>query len=790
MKLRPGTPSALALVAIVGLLAACGPSITRGASPAAVGTPEAAAATLASLTPTTVVMPSPSPSASYLAPWYVEGVMVETYAGTGAAGYNDGLVKEAQFNAPTALAADAAGNLYVFDWFNYRIRRISPDGMVSTLAGTGEPGFADGPAAEAQFQGLALTLAMGPTGNLVVPDGGNHRIRLITPDGVVSTLAGTGEPGHRDGSADQAQFDNPTGVAMDTAGNVYVADAGNHRIRVITPPGQVRTLAGSGEPGYKDGPATEAQFDNPSSLTADSSGNVVVGEGFPWLFRGTRRLRLISPAGVVTTLAGSGEPGHKDGPAAEARFVFPGNPTFDAGGNLVVADAGEARLRLVTPDGLVYTLAGTGELGHTDGAGTVAQFAEPVGVVVGSRDKVYVADPTANTIRRITYGSPAAIAPMPTATPPPDERVIKIGYALLRQGPEYTWLLNAARMAVDEANAAGGVAVGGEQYILRLVVSPWCCGPEGAVSSAKWLIEQGVVAVVGYIRSEGALAASPVYDAAGLVHITPIAQDPEFTLAGRRTAYRVAPNLAYGAPICARMVFEDLGIRRPALLVEPLQSGISDFQVTSAEEWQKAFEALGGQVFRHELTPESLADVLAAVRDEGAEAIIIFRAQAWVNSGVLVQQIRETGLTLPIISVFAFLGGVPAGAASEGVYDLIPGRPKAAVPGYADFAAKYRAANSALFPEPLPMAPFGYDAMNLAIAAIRLAAEPALSGAEGTGTVTRASVAAAMETFRRQPYQGLTGPIQFDEFGDLLDQPVYFQKVVNGQWVEVMPGER
>jgi serine/threonine-protein kinase len=769
--------------------AACGPSPTPTAPPAALDTPVAP-------TPT-AIRPISTSSAPYLAPWYVEGVMVETYAGTGVPGYKDGPAAEAQFNTPVGLTVDAAGNLYVFDWFNFLIRLISPDGMVSTLAGTGEQGFKDGPAAQAQFRGLALTLAVDPTGNLVVPDGGNHRIRLIAPDGVVHTLAGTGEPGYRDGPVDQAQFDNPTSVAIDAAGNVYVADSANNRIRVITPQDQVRTLAGSGEPGYKDGPATEAQFDAPSSLTVDSADNVIVAEGLPWLFRGTRRLRLITPAGVVTTLAGSGEPGHKDGPAAEARFVLLMSPAFDAGGNLLVADDGEARLRLVTPDGLVYTLAGTGEPDRTDGPGPVAQFAEPAGVAVGSKGEVYVSEPQAHTIRRITYGSPAAVAAMPTATPPPDERVIKIGYALLCKGSGYTWLLNTARMAVDEANAAGGVTVGGEQYTLRLVVSPWCCGPEGAVSSAKWLIEQGVVAVVGYIRSEGALAASPVYDAVGLVHITPVAQDPEFTLAGRRTAYRVAPNLAYGAPIGARMVFEGLGIRRAALLVEPLQPGISAVQYTSAEEWQRAFVALGGHVFRHELTPESLADVLAAVRDEGAEAIIIFRPQAWADSDLLVQQIRETGLTLPIISIFGFVGFY-ASAASEGVYDLIPGRPKAAMPGYADFAAKYRAANFALAPEPFPMAPYGYDAMNLAIAAIRLAAEPALpvpspvegGPAEGTGTVTRESVAAAMETFRRQPYQGLTGAIQFDEYGDLLDQPVYFQKAVNGQWVDVMPGDR
>jgi len=385
--------------------------------------------------------------------------MVETYAGTGLPGYKDGPAAEAQFNTPVGLALDTAGNLYVFDWFNFLIRLISPDGTVSTLAGTGEQGFKDGPAAQAQFRGLALTLAVDPTGNLVVPDGGNHRIRLIAPDGlalsssegVVSTLAGTGEAGYRDGPADQAQFNNPTSVATDAAGNVYVADAANNRIRVITPQGQVRTLAGSGEPGYKDGLATEAQFDNPSSLTVDSSGNIVVAEGLPWLYRGTRRLRLITPDGRVHTLAGSGEPGHKDGPEAEARFVLPMSPAFDAGGNLVVADDGEARLRLLTPDGLVYTLAGTGEPGRADGPGPVAQFAEPAGVVVGSRGEVYVSEPNAHTIRRITYGSPAAVAPMPTATPPSDERVIKIGYALLRQGPEYCGRGDRRRRAVHLA---------------------------------------------------------------------------------------------------------------------------------------------------------------------------------------------------------------------------------------------------------------------------------------------------------------------------------------------------
>lgn len=773
MRIRHKAILGVALLA--ASLAACARSI-----PFEFDTPEVA--TPAQQAPAFLAPPSPIPTIPSFAPWYVEGVTVATYAGTGEPGYRDGPAAQAQFNVPAGLAIDTDGNLYVFDWWNFRVRMISPEGMVSTLAGSGEPGYADGPAAVAKFRGLAVQLAIDTNGNLIVPDSGNHRIRLVTKDGWVTTLAGTGEPGYRDGPADQAQFNNPTAVAIDTAGNIYVGDTDNNRIRVITPEGQVRTLAGSGEPGYSDGPGAVAQFDAPSSVAVSPAGDVVVGEGLPWLFRATRRLRIITPDGEVATLAGSGEPGHKDGPAAEARFVMPTAMAFDAHGYLLVADPGEARLRLVTPEGQVYTLAGTGELGRADGPGPAAQFAEPVALVLGRKGEAYLSEPSANTIRRIDYGTPAFAVVLPTSTPSPQERVIRIGYALLRKGPDYDWLLKAAAMAVDEANAAGAVTVGGERHTFQLVVSPWCCGEEGAVFGADWLIQQDVVAVVGYVRSEGALAASPVYDAAGVVHITPIAQDPAFTLAGHPTAYRVAPNLAYGAPISARMVFEDLGVRRAALMVEPLQAGISVFQYTSAVEWGKAFEALGGEVLRYELTPQSLAEIAIRIQDQGAEALVIFRPQAWVNSDLLVQQIREAGLEMPIVSVFGNFGPTSPDPQAEGLYDLIPGRPVAAMRGYADFAAKYRGSDFGLVQEPLPHAAFGYDAMNLVIAAIRIAAQ--------TGEVTRESVAAAMQTFRDQAFQGVTGSIQFDEYGDLVDQPYYFRKAVEGKWVDIPEGEQ
>ncbi|MFQ5594962.1 MAG: ABC transporter substrate-binding protein [Anaerolineae bacterium] len=742
--------TALLVLILLLVLVACTPATTPTAVPTATSPPPPTA--------------TPLPPAPYEAPWYVEGVTVETYAGTGEPGFADGPANEAQFNAPVGLAADAAGNLYVFDWFNFRIRFISPDGMVTTLAGTGQPGFADGPAAQAQFQGLGF-LAVDAAGNLYLGDGGNHRVRLITADGMVSTLAGTGEAGYRDGPADQAQFNNPAGVALDAAGNVYVGDTDNNRIRVITPEGEVRTLAGTGEPGYQDGPATEAQLNAPNALTVDAAGNVIVSEGIPWQLRGTNRLRLITPDGTVTTLAGSGEPGHKDGPAHEARFVDPRGPTFDGAGNLLVADGAAVGVRLITPDGLVYTLAGTGEWGRADGPGPVAQFVEPVGVAIGPEGEVYVADPGAHVIRRITYGHPDAVTPMPTATPPTKKHVIKIGYAHI-EGAGFVPLVNAARMAVDEANTAGGVTIGGQQFTLEMVVAHECCGAEGAVFAATSLIEQGVVAVVGHTFSELAMAASPVYGRVGLVHIAPFASDPDYTFAGQPTAYRVAANAAFGIPVGARMVYEELGIRRAALLVEPL-----DYAQTVADEWQKAFEALGGETFRHKVAFDSLPETLTAIWHERAEAVIIFRPQI-IADEVLVQQIREAGLTLPIIGYeLEWLAG-PLGAAAEGVYDIVPGQPEAAMPGFADFAAKYAANFTLGLPVPQP-----YDAMNVVIAAIRLAAE--------TGAVTRESVAAAMETFRDEPYQGVIGTIQFDEAGDLLDQPFHFRKVVRGEWVDV-----
>ena len=203
-------------------------------------------------------------------------VTVSTLAGS-TYGYTDGTGTSAQFNNPIGVAVDGAGNVYVADRYNHRIRKITTSGVVSTLAGSGTSGYADGTGTSAQFSN-PTGVAVDGAGNVYVADQVNHRIRKITTSGVVSTLAGSGTSGYTDGTGTSAQFNYPTGVAVDGAGNVYVADQGNHRIRKITTSGVVSTLAGSGTSGYTDGTGTSAKFSYPTGVAVDGAGNVYVAD--------------------------------------------------------------------------------------------------------------------------------------------------------------------------------------------------------------------------------------------------------------------------------------------------------------------------------------------------------------------------------------------------------------------------------------------------------------------------------------------------------------------------------
>ena len=323
-----------------------------------------------------------------------EGPVVTTLAGSGSPGFADGAGKEASFKYPAGIALDGSGNIYLADAYNNRIRKITPAGVVTTLAGSGKEGFADGMGKDAVFNGPA-GIAIDRDGNIYTAEWKGHRVRKITPAGVVTTLAGSGKAGFADGTGAGASFNTPEGVALDSKGNVYVADSANNKIRKISPSGVVTTLAGSGKKDFVNGVGAEAGFMDPKGIALDAVGNVYVSD------KGNHQIRKITPGGVVTTLAGSGKAGSENGRGAEASFNKPFGPTVDGQGNVYVADSGNNLIRKITPTGSVSTFAGSGKSGAEDGYGSAASFNTPWGVAVDSFGTVYVSDHNSFKIRKI-----------------------------------------------------------------------------------------------------------------------------------------------------------------------------------------------------------------------------------------------------------------------------------------------------------------------------------------------------------------------------------------------------
>jgi hypothetical protein len=326
---------------------------------------------------------------------YESAISVITIAGS-TRGNEDGPALQAKFGWISGMVFDEQGNLYITDPGNHSIRKMTPDGIVSTIAG-GVPGFADGTGSEAMFNHPS-DITIDHDGNLIVCEFNNCSIRKVTPEGVVTTISGTGEWGYVDGPAQTAMFDSPEAVAVDKDGNIIVADYFNHRIRKITPAGMVSTIAGTGPLGYEggghnDGAALQAVFTMPVDLVIDDNGDIYITEQAPVI-------RKLSN-GVVSTIAGHPtEHGFLDGPAFEARFHNPWGIDLDSAKNIFVVDSYNGRIRKIATDGTVSTFAGNGTAADNDGPLESATFHYPRELRFGPDWALYVSGQNP-TLRKI-----------------------------------------------------------------------------------------------------------------------------------------------------------------------------------------------------------------------------------------------------------------------------------------------------------------------------------------------------------------------------------------------------
>ena len=329
-----------------------------------------------------------------LLPISTQGQTITTWFGDGT---------ESVLNAPSGLFVASGDTVYIADTGNHRIRRIDPTGGSIIIAGSGTPGFSgdNNPATAAQLH--SPTAVFGDrNGNLYIADTGNHRIRKVDSAGIITTVAGSGTPGFSgdNNSATAAQLHSPSSIFVDTTGSLYIADRDNHRIRKVAG-NTITTVAGSGTPGFSgdNNPAASARLHSPSSVFVDTTGSLYIAD------RDNHRIRRVDPTGIITTVAGNGQRGFfgDDLPATTATLAFPAAVWVDTAGSIFIADRFNQRVRKVSPDSTITTIAGKGEFGFFgDGAqAPTASFKNPTAVFGDSTGSLYIADQGNNRIRLV-----------------------------------------------------------------------------------------------------------------------------------------------------------------------------------------------------------------------------------------------------------------------------------------------------------------------------------------------------------------------------------------------------
>jgi len=336
----------------------------------------------------------------------VHAQTISTVAGGGNANPGDGgLATDCELDSPTGIVVDAAGNYYFTERDRHRVRKVATDGTITTIAGTGVAGYdGDGGAATAARLKYPYSITIDAVGNIYIGDAAPS-IRKITTTGTISTYAGNGVAGFSGdgGPAILAEMNGPSGMAFDVAGNLYIADKGNNRIRKITPTGIISTYAGTGAGIYNGDniPATDANLGRPAGVFVDADGNILISDSE------NNRIRKVVPTGIISTVAGSSHTigfSGDGGPATAAKLNEPYTVVADNAGNILIGDTFNNRIRRVGPDGTISTIAGNGGGAYTgDGSpATAYRVGNPVGMAVKADGSLLVCDFLNDRIRLIT----------------------------------------------------------------------------------------------------------------------------------------------------------------------------------------------------------------------------------------------------------------------------------------------------------------------------------------------------------------------------------------------------